>query len=67
MIRWFCRHRHTTRERRADVLHLVCDRCGYAVPAVTWTRAEKQKAQRLQRRLHAKAAPVVDIRKRRRA
>lgn len=68
MIRWLrrlfpCAHRATYRESRGGVLHLVCPRCDHAVPAVTWTKAEKAKRQRLQQRLQ-KPAAVVDIRKR---
>ena len=69
MIRWLltrlglCAHRHTIRQRREGVLHLICETCGYSVPAVKWSRAEKAKRQRLQRRLQKPAA--VDIRKRR--
>ncbi|HYN10004.1 MAG TPA: hypothetical protein VES67_21650 [Vicinamibacterales bacterium] len=39
-----CRHRHTYRERRSlhgtEVMHLVCEDCGYAVPAVNRTAEE---------------------------
>lgn len=43
----FCRHRNLYRERRdlhgVDVLHLVCDSCGYAVPAVQRSADEHQR------------------------
>jgi hypothetical protein len=43
-----CRHRHTYRERRtlhgADVMHFVCEDCGYAVPAVSRTPDEHRHA-----------------------
>ncbi len=29
-----CRHDSMWKERRGEVLHLVCDRCGYAVPVL---------------------------------
>jgi hypothetical protein len=39
-----CRHRHTYRERRplhgTEIMHLVCEDCGYAVPAVQRTAEE---------------------------
>jgi hypothetical protein len=39
-----CRHRHTFRERRelhgTMVLHLVCEDCGRAVPAIQRTAEE---------------------------
>lgn len=39
-----CRHRHTYRERRtlhgSEVMHFVCEDCGYAVPAVSRTAEE---------------------------
>ena len=39
-----CRHRHTYRERRelhgAQVLHLVCEDCGHAAPALQRTADE---------------------------
>lgn len=72
MIRWLlarlgrCPHRHAYREIRSGVLMLVCDTCGHAVPAVTWTKAEKAKRVRLQRRLQ-KTSTVVEMLKRRRA
>jgi len=43
-----CPHRHTYRERRklhgADVLHLVCEDCGHAVPAIQRTAREHRQA-----------------------
>ena len=42
-----CRHQHTIRERRklhgVDVLHLVCESCGYAVPALQRSAQEHQQ------------------------
>jgi hypothetical protein len=42
-----CRHSHTIRERRTlhgvDVLHFVCEDCGYAAPAVERTALEHQR------------------------
>lgn len=42
-----CRHVHTIRERRqlhgVDVLHFVCENCGYAVPAIARTPDEHQR------------------------
>lgn len=39
-----CRHRHTYRERRelhgTQVLHLVCEDCSYAAPAIDRTAEE---------------------------
>jgi hypothetical protein len=43
-----CRHPQTYRERRelhgVQVLHLVCEDCGYAVPALQRTAEEHQRA-----------------------
>jgi hypothetical protein len=43
-----CRHRHMYRERRSlhgtQVLHLVCEDCGHAVPAIQRTAREHQLA-----------------------
>jgi hypothetical protein len=43
-----CGHRHTYRERRelhgAQVLHLVCEDCGRAVPAIQRTAREHRLA-----------------------
>jgi hypothetical protein len=45
-----CRHPQTYRERRelhgVQVLHLVCEDCGYAVPAVQRTAEEHQRTVR---------------------
>lgn len=42
-----CRHPHTMRERRSlhgvEVLHFVCEDCGYAAPAVERTALEHQR------------------------
>jgi len=42
-----CRHQHTYRERRAlhgvQVMHLVCERCGYAIPALQRTEEEHRR------------------------
>jgi hypothetical protein len=39
----FCAHESRYREQRAGVLHLVCERCGNAVPAIArgsnWNRS----------------------------
>lgn len=39
-----CPHDHRYREYRGDVLSLVCESCGHAVPAITrpdtWVRSE---------------------------
>jgi hypothetical protein len=46
-----CRHRHTYRERRplhgAQVLHLVCEDCGHAVPAIQRTATEHLRVVRM--------------------
>ena len=43
-----CSHRHTYRERRplhrTQVLHFVCEDCGYAVPALQRTAKEHRQA-----------------------
>jgi len=42
-----CQHEHTIRERRprhgVDVLHFVCESCGYAVPAIERTAQEHRQ------------------------
>jgi hypothetical protein len=42
-----CRHQHTYRERRelygVQILHLVCEDCGHAVPALGRTAEEHQQ------------------------
>jgi hypothetical protein len=42
-----CHHRHTYRERRklhgVDVLHLVCEDCGHAAPAIERTAREHKR------------------------
>ena len=72
-----CRHRHTYRERRplgeVFVMHLVCDACGAAVPAVRRTTAEYRdiaedeaslaRGRRIVRREHRSAVvPFADAR-----
>ena len=50
----FCTHQHTYRERRslhgAPVMHLVCERCGHATPAMQRTAGEHLEAVRLGKR-----------------
>jgi len=45
-----CSHRHTYRERRplhrTQVLHLVCEDCGYAVPALQRSAKEHRDVVR---------------------
>ena len=45
-----CQHRHTYRERRklhgVDVLHLVCEDCGHAAPAIERTAREHKRIVR---------------------
>lgn len=55
-----CPHAHRVRERRdtvaADnVLHLVCEACGHAVPALERTTRERQRARRWLRRREVRA------------
>jgi len=42
-----CQHRHTYRERRplhrTQVLHFVCEDCGYAVPALERSAREHRR------------------------
>jgi len=66
-----CRHPHTLRERRplhgVDVLHFVCEDCGYAAPAVDRTALEHQRiveagAVKLPRS-HQVATNVVELRR----
>jgi hypothetical protein len=64
-----CRHTHTIRERRklhgVDVLHLVCENCGYAVPAIERTAREHQRIVKAGaiRPVHPRraSADVVDL------
>ncbi len=46
-----CRHAHTYRERRklhgVQVMHFVCENCGYAVPAIDRTAKEHREAVRV--------------------
>jgi hypothetical protein len=64
-----CRHTHTLRERRklhgVDVLHFVCENCGYAVPALQRTAREHQQVVEAgaikPMRAHRVSAAVVDL------
>ena len=54
ILQWLpstCSHRHTYRERRklhgVQVMHFVCERCGYATPAVERTAREHRRAVKL--------------------
>ena len=66
----WCQHTNTMRERRplhgVDVLHLVCEDCGHAVPAIQRTASEHQQivaagAIKPARAQRAAAAAVVDL------
>jgi hypothetical protein len=66
-----CRHSHTIRERRrlhgVDVLHFVCEDCGYAAPAIERTALEHQRiveagAVKLPRS-HQVATNVLELRR----
>ena len=70
----WCQHSNTIRERRAlhgvNVLHLVCEDCGHAVPALQRTASEHQQIVAagavLPMRAHrATAASVIGIERRR--
>jgi hypothetical protein len=64
-----CRHTHTLRERRklhgVDVLHLVCEDCGHAVPALQRTADEYQRVAEAgaikPMRAHRASTAVVDL------
>lgn len=68
-----CTHPHTIRERRklhgVDVLHLVCENCGHAVPALQRSAGEHQRMARLgavrRGRAHRAPAAVVEMNTRR--
>jgi hypothetical protein len=70
-----CQHEHTIRERRlrhgVNVLHFVCESCGYAVPAIDRTAEEDrqivEKGAIKPLRLQHVQSGVVDLRARRRA
>ena len=53
-----CSHPHTYRERRklhgALVIHLVCERCGHAVPALQRTAREYRRATQVAERPNAR-------------
>jgi len=67
-----CRHRHTYRERRplygAQVLHLVCEDCGHAVPAMQRTAREHRRAVKAgavrPAQVHRAAGDLIAIRPR---
>ena len=70
----WCQHANTLRERRmlhgVNVLHLVCEDCGHAVPAIQRTASEHQQivAAGAIKPVHAHraaAATVVGIERRR--
>ena len=70
----WCQHSNTIRERRAlhgvNVLHLVCEDCGHAVPALQRTASEHQQivaagAITPMRAHRAAAAAIVGIERRR--
>jgi hypothetical protein len=69
-----CRHPHTLRERRllhgVDVLHFVCEDCGYAAPAIERTALEHQRVVEAgavkMPRSHQVAMNVVEMRRPRR-
>ena len=68
-----CSHPHTIRERRkmygVDVLHLVCEDCGHAVPAIQRTPGEHVRMARVgavrRPRSHRVPARVVELNQRR--
>ena len=68
-----CRHQHTIRERRklhgVDVLHLVCESCGYAVPALQRSAQEHQQVVQAgaikPMRTHRMTGEVVELEERR--
>ena len=64
-----CRHTNTIRERRplhgVNVLHLVCEDCGHAVPALQRTAVEHRQIVAAgaikPSRAHRAVATVVDL------
>ena len=68
LLGW-CQHTNTIRERRAlhgvNVLHLVCEDCGHAVPALQRTASEHQQIVAAgaiaPMRAHRAAAAVVAL------
>lgn len=66
LLRWLrCQHEDRRREIRDGVLHFVCNGCGHAAPAITRTKAEQQKAKRLQARLAKKPGTVATFKRKR--
>ena len=62
-----CAHEYTYRERRelngVQVMHLVCEDCGHAVPAVQRTASEHERVVQIGavRMPHAQRQTVVEI------
>ena len=72
LVLWLCRCRHPELRRevrtgkgKRDVLYYVCDRCGYAVPAIQRTPSDLAKAKRLKQQVTTRPENVADIRDKR--